>query len=211
MKSDQPKQFLELMGRPLLMHTIDAFSNIDLKMEVILVLPEDHISTWQELVEKHNYTTPHRITTGGATRFDSVQQGLASIEGEGIVAIHDGARPLVSKEVIQRTAHAAQRSGNGVAAVQVKDSIRQMVGDDNKAVDRSQFYAIQTPQTFDVSLIKQAFSTCTSNAFTDDASVLESAGKKINLVEGSYDNLKVTTPEDLIIATAILNKRQKNA
>ena len=206
MKSDQPKQFLELTGRPLLMHTLDAFAACD--MELILVLPADHIQTWQHLVKKHEFTTAHQTTTGGATRFDSVKCGLEQIAEEGIVAIHDGARPLISKDLIERTVSEAKKSGNGIAAVQVKDSIRQLTTEGNKAVDRSQFYSIQTPQTFNISLIKKAFAACNSNEFTDDASVLESFGERINLVEGSYENLKVTTPEDLIIATSILERRK---
>ncbi|MEP2023852.1 MAG: 2-C-methyl-D-erythritol 4-phosphate cytidylyltransferase [Reichenbachiella sp.] len=208
MQTAQPKQFIELEGRPILMHTLDAFYNSGLTMHLILVLPEDHLKTWQGLVKQHNYKTTHQITTGGSTRFDSVKNGLSVINEDGIVAIHDGARPLISSEVIQRTVVQARKTGNGIAAVQMKDSIRQKVGGQNKAVDRNQFYSIQTPQTFKVDLIKNAFKNSESNAFTDDASVLEAHGEPIHLVEGSYDNLKITTPEDLMIATSILKRRK---
>ncbi|SMD32947.1 2-C-methyl-D-erythritol 4-phosphate cytidylyltransferase [Reichenbachiella faecimaris] len=208
MQTAQPKQFLELEGRPVLMHTLDAFANCDLEMHIILVLPEDHIATWQDLVKQHTYKTRHQVTTGGSTRFDSVKNGLGVIDESGIVAIHDGARPLISAEVIQRTVSQAQKTGSGIAAVQMKDSIRQLINGQNKAVDRSQFYTIQTPQTFKVNLIKTAFENSKSNAFTDDASVLEANGVQVNLVEGSYDNLKITTPEDLVIAASILKRRK---
>lgn len=208
MQTDQPKQFLELKGRPMLMHTIDAFANCGQDMNIILVLPADHINTWQNLINEHGYVVEHQTTEGGETRYNSVLNGLNLIKSEGIVAIHDGARPLISTEVIKRTIDQAKKSGNGVAAVQVKDSIRQMKNSKSIAVDRSQFYAVQTPQTFDVGLIKKAFEKSQSNQFTDDASVIEAYGETVHLVEGSYDNLKITTPEDLIVAESILKRRK---
>lgn len=211
MQSDRPKQFLELKGRPILMHTLDAFYHCGLDMEIILVLPPDHISTWQTLIARHKFSVPHQIAEGGATRFDSVRHGLKFISGKGTVAIHDGARPLVTSEVIRRTVIESQNTGNGIAAVQVKDSIRQMVNGQSKSVDRSQFYAVQTPQTFDADLILSAFAASESNLFTDDASVAEAFGVHISLVEGSYDNIKITTPEDLIVAASILEIRNKKA
>ncbi|WP_456458709.1 2-C-methyl-D-erythritol 4-phosphate cytidylyltransferase [Reichenbachiella sp.] len=208
MQASQPKQFLELDGKPILMHTLEAFANCRLDMHIILVLPADHIDTWQKLVSLLQFKTAHQITLGGTTRFDSVQNGLNEIKGNGIVAIHDGARPLVSSDIIHRTVDQAKKSGNGIAAVQVKDSIRQIKDGQSQAVDRNQFYSVQTPQTFDVDLIKKAFNQSQSNQFTDDASVIEAFGEKVNLVEGSYDNLKITTPEDLIIADSILKRRK---
>ena len=211
MQSRQPKQFLELTGLPILMHTLDAFYNCSLNIEIILVLPSDHVNTWKALTTKHQFDTPHLIAEGGATRYDSVKNGLDQINGNGIVAIHDGARPLVTSDVIHRTVDEAQKSGSGIAAVQVKDSIRQVVSGQNKSVDRSEFYAVQTPQTFEVQLIKKAFAASKSNLFTDDATVAEASGVKVTLVEGSYDNIKITTPEDLVVAEKILELRNKNA
>lgn len=208
MKSDQPKQFLELNGRPILMHTLDVFDQSNLNITIVLVLPQDHIETWKALIARHDFSVPHQITPGGQTRFISVANGLAQISGPGLVAIHDGARPLVSNEVIARTFDQARINGSGVAAVKVKDSIRQLIDNKNQAVDRNQFYAVQTPQTFDIELIKRAFDKASSDQFTDDASVLEAAGKEIVLVEGSYSNIKITTPEDLHIAQAILESRK---
>lgn len=208
MKTDKPKQFLELIGRPILMHTLDAFHDCDLDIEIILVLPAHHIPIWQELIVEHGFKTPHRITSGGHTRFDSVKSGLNQIDGDGIVAIHDGARPLVTSDIIYRTVVQAKNGGNGIAAVPIKDSIRQVQGGQNKSVDRNHFYVIQTPQTFKAGLIKYAFAVSGPRTFTDDASVVEAYGEKIELVEGSYDNLKITTPEDLAVAAAILAKRK---
>lgn len=205
MQANQPKQFMELAGLPILMHTIDAFFKSGLDMNIILVLPDEHLITWQDLISAHRYTTPHQLTTGGLTRFNSVKNGLDLISDEGIVAIHDGARPLVTTDIIQRTVTQAKSTGSGIAAVQVKDSIRQISNDGSSVgVDRNEFYTVQTPQTFDVALIKKAFNNTTLNNFTDDASVAEAFGEKIVMVEGSYDNLKITTPEDLKIAAAIL-------
>lgn len=210
MNSEQPKQFLVLEDRPILMHTIDAFNNYSSDISIIVVLPKEHISTWENLVSQYLYKTPHQITIGGVTRFDSVQSGLSKIVGEGLVAIHDGARPLISTDVIERTFHSALKQGNGIAAVQVKDSIRKMNNEKSEAVDRNLYYSVQTPQTFTLEIIRNAFENAASNAFTDDASVVEAFGKDIHLVEGSYENLKITTPEDLVIAASILQKRHKN-
>ncbi|UXX79528.1 2-C-methyl-D-erythritol 4-phosphate cytidylyltransferase [Reichenbachiella carrageenanivorans] len=208
MQAHQPKQFLELNGRPMLMYTLDAFVQYDADIEIVLVLPEDHVATWEQLVAQHNYQTPHTTTTGGTTRYESVRNGLNTISGEGLVAIHDGARPLITQKVINRTFEQAKKTGNGVAAVQMKDSIRLMVNGKSQAVDRSQYFVVQTPQTFSIPLIKRAFEASTDNNFTDDASVLEAHGGKVTLVGGSYDNLKITTPEDLLIASSILDRRK---
>lgn len=208
MKSDQPKQFLALAGRPLLMHTIEAFNSTGFDISIILVLPEGHIENWKALTVRHQFDIPHHIVSGGLTRFNSVENGLNAIEGVGIVAIHDGARPLVTPDIIRRTFEKARGSGSGVAAVKVKDSIRRLTQGQSRAVDRNEYFAVQTPQTFDLDLIKKAFAQSQNNQFTDDASVLEAYGQEITLVEGGYDNIKITTPEDLIMAEAILSSRQ---
>ncbi|MEO9967389.1 MAG: 2-C-methyl-D-erythritol 4-phosphate cytidylyltransferase [Reichenbachiella sp.] len=208
MNTDLPKQFLELAGRPLLMHTIDAFYNFDPTILIILVLPQEHIPTWERLILDHEFDTPHQVAIGGSTRFNSVENGLNLIGDDGIVAIHDGARPMISSAVIQRTFDQASDSGNGVAAVKVKDSIRQVLGKKSSAVDRNNFYIVQTPQTFKVDLIKRAFTATTTNQFTDDASVAEANGEEIVLVEGSYENIKITTPEDLAMAATVWAERK---
>lgn len=209
MKSDIPKQFLTLQDLPVLIHTIKAFKKYDSSISIILVLPSDQISYWMELTKKHDYNIEHQMVGGGTTRFESVRNGLDAISDDGLVAIHDGARPLTPISVISSTFDLAERIGNATAAVALKDSIRKFTLDENHNVDRSLFKIIQTPQTFKVSSIKAAFSQAnTQQTFTDDASVLESMGEKINLVEGSYENIKITTPEDLIVAEAILKYRQ---
>jgi 2-C-methyl-D-erythritol 4-phosphate cytidylyltransferase len=207
-KSKVPKQFLELNGLPILMHTILAFFRYSENITVILVLPEDDFSTWENLCNKYNFTKPVIIQAGGDTRFQSVKNGLAKIEGEGLVAIHDGVRPLVSEDIIGASYRLAAVHQSAVAAVRLKESIRMTDQDNTKAMDRSRFRLIQTPQTFQVDLIKKAYQTKDDPGFTDDASVAEKAGHVISLFEGSYENIKITTSEDLIVAEALLARHK---
>lgn len=208
-KSKLPKQFLELNGLPILMHTINAFYRYSEKIVVILVLPEDDLENWNSLCKKHNFTRPLVLQKGGDTRFQSVKNGLEKIEGEGLVAIHDGVRPLVSEDIIGASFRLAAVHQSAVAAVRLKESIRMTDQDNTKAMDRSRFRLIQTPQTFHVQLIKHAYKIKDDPSLTDDASVAERAGHTISLFEGSYDNIKITTPEDLIVAEALLSSRFK--
>lgn len=209
-KSKLPKQFLELNGLPILIHTVNAFYRYDEKIVIILVLPEDDIETWRVLCKKHNFTRPLILQKGGDTRFQSVKNGLEKIEGDGLVAIHDGVRPLVSEDIIGASFRLAAVHQSAVAAVRLKESIRMTDQDNTKAMDRSRFRLIQTPQTFQVQLIKQAYKIKDDPSLTDDASVAERAGHTISLFEGSYDNIKITTPEDLIVAEALLNSRHRH-
>jgi len=206
-KSKVPKQFLELLGLPILMHTINAFFKYSEYITVILVLPEDDFETWEILCQKHHFTKPVILQKGGDTRFQSVKNGLDKIEGDGLVAIHDGVRPLVSEDIIGASFRLAAVHQSAVAAVRLKESLRMTDQDNTKAMDRSRFRLIQTPQTFQVPLIKNAYQTKDDPSFTDDASVAEKAGHVISLFEGSYDNIKITTPEDLIVAEALLNSK----
>lgn len=206
-KSKVPKQFLELLGLPILMHTINAFFRYSEHITVILVLPEDDVETWEMLCQKHRFTKPVILQKGGDTRFQSVKNGLEKIEGDGLVAIHDGVRPLVSEDIIGASFRLAAVHQSAVAAVRLKESLRMTDQDNTKSMDRSRFRLIQTPQTFQVSLIKKAYQTKDDPSFTDDASVAEKAGHVISLFEGSYDNIKITTPEDLIVAEALLNSK----
>lgn len=207
MKTSVPKQFIELLGLPILMHTINAFYRYDAAITVILVLPEDDFDSWSELCEKYHFTEPVVLQKGGDSRFQSVRNGLKKIEGEGLVAIHDGVRPLISEDIIGASFRLAAVHQSAVAAVRLKESIRMTDQDSTKAMDRSHFRLIQTPQTFLVSLIRQAYEGKESASLTDDASVAEQAGHVISLFEGSYENIKITTPEDLVIAEALLRKR----
>ncbi|MFY0593806.1 2-C-methyl-D-erythritol 4-phosphate cytidylyltransferase [Roseivirga sp.] len=204
MQSELPKQFIELAGKPILMHTIEAYYFDDI--EIILVLPVNELIQWKNLCIQHNFKIPHTISEGGATRFNSVKNGLSEINSStGIVAIHDGVRPLIKRSIIKQSFLIAEEKGNAIAAVASKDSLREITSTGNKSVDRSTFQLIQTPQTFRTELITKAFETEELSTFTDDASVLEHFGETINLIEGDYRNIKITTPEDLLIAESLFS------
>lgn len=203
MQSEIPKQFIELKGLPILMYTINAFHYDNI--QIILVLPDNQIDFWKQLIDQFGFKTPHQIVIGGSSRFDSVKNGLKSIlSDDGLVAIHDGVRPLVNREIINRSFEVASTNGNAIVSIPLKDSIRSVDSTVNRQEDRSRFRLIQTPQTFQLNLIKKAFEQPFDPLFTDDASVLEKAGFSINLIEGSYQNIKITTPEDLLIAESFL-------
>ncbi|GAB3513855.1 IspD/TarI family cytidylyltransferase [Emticicia fontis] len=212
MGSEVPKQFLPLAGKPILLHTIDQFMRVN-RIKIILVLPEKDIEYWhsitkQQSLEVESYQSI-KIVIGGKSRFQSVKNGLVHVENNSLVAVHDGVRPLIDAEIIEKSFKTADELGSAVTSVQLKDSIRE-VGENqqNKAVERTKFRLMQTPQTFQSELIKKAFEVDEQNFFTDCASVLEFAGFPINLTEGSYENIKITTPEDLIVAEALLRSRQ---
>lgn len=201
MKSDIPKQFIEVGGLPILMHTLKRFKEADASIDLILVLPASQFEYWNEICDKY-FPPPHQLVTGGKTRFQSSLNGLRAIDNQGIVAIHDGVRPFVSIDIINESFRVAAEKGTAVVSVPSKDSVRV----DGQAIDRSTVRLIQTPQTFQISLIKKAFETEELISFTDDASVAEYAGFEINLIEGNYENIKITTPEDLLWAEVISKK-----
>jgi 2-C-methyl-D-erythritol 4-phosphate cytidylyltransferase len=205
-KSVLPKQFIELNGKPVLLHTLEAFIRYSPSIRIVLVLPEDDFEIWRSICEKFEFNYPVTLQKGGETRFQSVKNGLQNIT-EGLVAIHDGVRPLVSEDIIGASFRLAAIHKCAIAAVRLKESIRMTNQDNTKAVDRSRFRLIQTPQTFDVSLIKKAYEQKEEISFTDDASVAERAGNIISLFEGSYENIKITTQEDLIVAKALIEGR----
>jgi 2-C-methyl-D-erythritol 4-phosphate cytidylyltransferase len=202
MKSVIPKQFIEVGGLPILMHTLKRFKEADADIEIILVLPETQFEFWETLCSKYT-TVSHQLVKGGKTRFQSGLNGLQIIDNEGLVAIHDGVRPFVSVDIINESFKIAAVKGTAIVSVSSKDSVRV----NGQAVDRSTVRLIQTPQTFQIPLIKKAFETEELSTFTDDASVAEHAGFEINLIEGNYENIKITTPEDLIWAEIILNAK----
>ncbi len=205
MQQEVPKQFLNLLGKPILMHTIEAFYNYGPDIPIILVLPETQFTYWADLCKQHDFTLPVIIRKGGKTRFQSVKNGLDAISGEGLVAVHDGVRPLVPIELIAASFHLAAIHGSAIASVRLKESIRILNKDSSMAMDRSKFRLIQTPQTFNISVLKKAYEIDEEEMLTDDASVAEKAGYKISLFEGSYANIKITTQEDLWMAEQILN------
>jgi 2-C-methyl-D-erythritol 4-phosphate cytidylyltransferase len=204
MHSPLPKQFMELNGKPLLMHTFRAFKKADPDFEFVLVLPEKEIDTWKRLCKKFGFNIKHSIAKGGKSRFHSVKNGLKQIGDEGIVFIHDGVRPLVSAKTIENCFQTALAHGNALPVILPSESVRRVSGGKSEAVDRTRYYLVQTPQTFRVQLIKKAYEQKYSEKFTDDASVLENTGASIYLVEGNRENIKITWPADLTIAAALL-------
>ena len=210
MGTPTPKQFLELNNLPVIMHSMAAFLAYSTSVKLILVLPEDFVADWKSLCEKYQFTHAHEICIGGNTRFQSVKNGLKLAGDEGLVAIHDAARPLLSQFLIDYCFKEAALKGNAVPSLHLKDSVRELSGEENRPIDRDKLRLIQTPQVFEASLIKKAFEQAFKSSFTDDASVVESMGIGINLVAGEEKNIKITTPVDLTIAEAILAKSVKS-
>ena len=212
MGSAVPKQFLPLAGKPVLQHTLEVFAEAMPGIALLLVLPAEQQESWEQLCRNYGCRVPHQVVTGGRTRFESVRNGLAAISVEqGLVAVHDGVRPLVPASVIQESFRVAAEKGSAVAAVPLKDSVREVLPDGrSQALDRSRYRLVQTPQTFQLSLLRTAFAKAAHADFTDDAAVAEAAGHQITLVEGSYRNIKITTPEDLLLAGALLMEGLKD-
>jgi len=212
MGSEIPKQFLLLSGLPVIVRSIQQFIAFDTKINVIVVLPESHLATWGQM--KRQYISNIKVTSvvGGKERIDSVINGLLRISNDSstdLVAIHDAVRPLVSLELIKRSFELARQKGSAIAAIALKDSIRECIGETSLTKDRASYRLVQTPQTFIIKEIMQAYNQLKSgHNYTDDASVYEAAGNEVTLVKGDYSNLKITTPEDLVIAEALLNKKR---
>ncbi|MXV52205.1 2-C-methyl-D-erythritol 4-phosphate cytidylyltransferase [Pedobacter sp. HMF7647] len=211
MNSDVPKQFMLLDGKPIAMHTMQAFYESSFKPEIILVLPGTSHVYWTALCEQYEFKIPHQLANGGKTRFDSVKSALEKIVGDGIIAIHDAVRPLISTEIITKAYDTALKKGTAVTAVKSKDSVRQLVNGLSKALDREQIYLVQTPQVFRSNILSDAYKQPYDELFTDDASVVEKAGHRIELIEGDNQNIKITYPEDLEMAHAILKTRKVRA
>ncbi len=204
MGSEIPKQFIEVAGKPILMHTIEAFYNTDSTIKFIVVLPEDQHAYWSQLIEKYNFKIDHIIAKGGNERFFSVKNGLSHIKINSLVAVHDGVRPLVSSATINDCFAMAERQGTSIPIVTTTESIRKVNDGESIAVDRSKYFMVQTPQVFTSELIMKAYEQPFSPLFTDDASVVEQNGNKIHLVEGNPENIKITRPMDLKIAEVLL-------
>ena len=207
MGCELPKQFLPVAGKPVLMRTIERFYQFNRDLNFIIVLPQSQQACWRSLCAEHHFTISHTVVNGGDTRFASSKNGLSYIpnDAQGLVAIHDGVRPFVSVDVIDRCFNEARTSGTAIPVIPAIDSLRQIDTEtgDTFTVNRSLFQAVQTPQVFDITLARKAFSQPYSDKFTDDASVIESLGIKINTVEGNRENIKLTTPFDLKIAEVI--------
>lgn len=205
MQLPTPKQFIKLDGKPVLLHSINAFATYTADVNIILVLPPDQFDMWEKIKSEYNVTVPVQITAGGETRFASVKNGLALItESEALVGIHDAVRPLVSQKTISGAFKSAERYGSGIPAVPLSDSIRQIESKRSVAVDRSRYCVVQTPQCFRFSILSKAYNQEYRYTFTDDASVVEADGNEVHLVDGNVDNFKLTTRVDLIVAEAML-------
>ncbi|MFN4233736.1 MAG: 2-C-methyl-D-erythritol 4-phosphate cytidylyltransferase [Bacteroidia bacterium] len=200
-----PKQFLLLKSKPVLMHTIEQFYNYDFAIEIIVVLPQAQIAYWNKLCKEHHFKIEHTIVEGGSERFYSVKNGIEKLLNSGTVAIHDGVRPLVSIDTIKRTFTKAEKTGAAIPVMPVIESLRKIDGLNSFAVNRSQYVTVQTPQCFNIELIKKAYLQNFSSDFTDDASVVEKMGIKVALVDGNVENIKITSPLDLMLAELLLN------
>ena len=206
MGGDLPKQFIPLQGKPVLMHTIETFHKWDSAACIVLVIPEEHDSYWKMLCEELNFTISHHVVYGGETRFHSVRNGLREVEGEALVAVHDGVRPFVTPEVITSCFDAAEASAAAIPVVPMIESVREVTGEESHPFDRNRLCIVQTPQVFNSEILRKAYEQPYDERFTDDASLVEASGHLIRLVEGNRENIKITTPMDLQYALLIKNR-----
>jgi len=206
MGSDIPKQFLPIGGRPVLMRTLERFREYSNDLKIILVLPEAQQSYWHQLCKEYHFSVEYTLANGGQTRFHSVQNGLAKIpdNAQGVVGVHDGVRPFPSINVINNCYETARTAKAVIPVIPVVETIRHLEGELSKTVPRDTYRLVQTPQTFDIQLLKAANRQPYNDGFTDDASVVESYGHAITLVEGNRENIKITTPYDLKIAEVLI-------
>lgn len=203
-----PKQFMPLDGKPVLMYSIEAFHKYSPESQIILVLPKSHFEYWEQLCKDHKFTVAHEVVEGGKERFFSVKNALLAVDGADYVSIHDGVRPLVSQELIQRCMEEVREKQAVIPAVPLNDSIRKIKGAENKAVERSNYRLIQTPQVFHYPKLMMAYRTAYSDSFTDDASVWEAAGRKVYLTEGENSNIKITRSSDFKMASLFLEEKK---
>ncbi len=201
-----PKQFLEIAGKPVLQHTMEVFLRFDPHINIILVLPSGQADKWKQLCRANAFKPCHLVVNGGLERYHSVQNGLARLAGQkGVVGIHDGVRPLVSLTTIARCFETARRQRSAIPVLPVIESLRQLEASNSRSVPRKNYVRVQTPQCFDLPTLQQAYhNPLFSDHFTDDASVWETAGHPIHLVEGNTENIKITSPSDLKLAELLL-------
>jgi len=205
MGGDLPKQYLELVGKPLIVHALEKFRLFDPHMKVVVVMSPAHLKLWDAIHDKYNLDSGITVAHGGASRYDSVKNGLVQVADGLVVGIHDAVRPLVSQGTLERSYSSALRWGSGIPVIDLDDSLRMLDESGGSApVDRSRVRRVQTPQVFQSTLIKQAYQRFTNPEFTDDASVYESEFGKLKLVEGNRKNIKITTPSDLELARALI-------
>lgn len=208
MGNDLPKQFIPIGGKPVLMRTIEAFYGFDQDINIVLVLPVSHQEYWKSLCEEYNFRIEHAIANGGETRFHSVKNGLTLVT-DGLVGVQDGVRPFGPEEMIKRCFDAAREYPAVIPVIDSTDSLREVVDEDkSRIVDRSKIRLVQTPQVFDVNVLKKAYQTDFKETFTDDASVVEAMGVHVHLVKGEVTNIKITTPLDLKIGELIVRDKE---
>ena len=207
MGSVLPKQFLLLQGKPVLFHTLKAFIDALPGIQIILVLPEEHLELGKEIVDGFFDKSQILLTAGGETRFHSVQNGLRHVTEESVIFVHDGVRCLVTPALIHRCFQTAVETGSAVPVIEMKDSVRIVSEDGNEPLDRGRLRIVQTPQTFHSKILLPAFEIDYKERFTDEATVVEAFGLKVSLVEGETTNIKITNPVDLLIASSILENR----
>ena len=206
MGSDIPKQFLPIGGKPVLMRTLERFREYSPTLQIILVLPKAQQDYWHQLCKDYDFKVEYLLADGGETRFHSVQNGLAKIpdDAEGVVGVHDGVRPFPSIDVIRNCYETARTAKAVIPVIPVVETVRHLQGNTSETVPRSDYRLVQTPQTFDIQLLKPANKQPYNDGFTDDASVVEAFGFDITLVEGNRENIKITTPYDLKIAEVLI-------
>lgn len=210
MNAPLPKQFMLLLGKPVMMHSIAAFASSPQKPEIIVVLNEQQFASWKQLCVEHQFNIPHQLVSGGITRFKSVKNAIDTINETAVIAVHDAVRPLITSEIIAKAYEKALTDGNAVVAVPSKDSVRlQRISEDSQSLNRSEVFLVQTPQTFQSAVLKKAYEQEYSEEFTDDASVVERSGVSIHLLDGDPDNFKITFPSDLRIAELLLNEKSR--
>lgn len=205
MGTELPKQFLPVGGKPVLMRTLEAFYAYDAEIQIILVLPYSQQEYWKQLCREYHFSIPHILADGGETRFHSVRNGLAMVKTPGLVGVHDGVRPFVSQEVIARCFDLAVVQKAVIPVIDVVETVRHLEGENSATVNRDDYKLVQTPQVFDAELLKQAYEQPYTSHFTDDASVVEALGVHVFLTPGNRENIKITTPFDLKIATVLLD------
>jgi 2-C-methyl-D-erythritol 4-phosphate cytidylyltransferase len=203
MGKNTPKQFLEINGKAIIIHTIEKFKQVLPLARLVLVLPKDELDRWQELALEHNLSEISYVL-GGETRFESVKAGLSKVQSESIVAVHDAVRPFVSEQTILACMQAAMGYGAAIPVVDLKDSIRKLNETTSFSVDRSEYKLVQTPQCFKSKILIEAYQQNFKQNFTDDASIVESMGQEVTLVKGNYENIKITEPSDLRWAQSML-------
>lgn len=205
MGSDIPKQFLPIGGKPVLMRTLERFREYSTELQIILVLPENQQDYWLQLCQQYHFGVKYQLANGGQTRFHSVQNGLALVpdDADGVVGVHDGVRPFPGIDVIKNCYEAARTAKAVIPVIPVVETVRHLEGEGSVTVPRGDYRLVQTPQTFDIQLLKDANRQPYHDGFTDDASVVESYGHSITLVEGNRENIKITTPYDIVVAEAL--------